>query len=270
MLFISYHSLTLSYVFLDNELVKQKQHSDMALLVSACGFTEPRKFIVINESCDTDGSFLISSLIGQRLRQQSSGIILLCCHQPLKYYEACGRKLGYNLSMSVSKKSLIAIEPLRDAIEAASLKPIESDKLFDDIHEQIKGFRSAGVRHISVIIDDLAFFVNFGCSEAQLIKFGIKMNELTRQNDDLSVILKIGLSDLHQHLASNILDLSDCSIMVERMKSGDFWDVDGKLIIKKIKCDDNFYSSESERTLLYHIGDHNVKLFAPGEHGLKI
>ncbi|KAG5670308.1 hypothetical protein PVAND_000584 [Polypedilum vanderplanki] len=241
----------------------------MALLVSACGFTEPRKFITINESCDTDGSFLISSLIGQRLRQQSSAIILVCCHQSLKYYETCGRKLGYNLSMSISKKSFIAIEPLRDIIEATTLKSIQSDKWFDDVHEKIKDFQNNGVRHISVIIDDVSFFRTFGCSEAQLIKISIKLNDLTRQYDGLSVILKIGLTDLHQHLANNIQDLSDCSITVERMKSGDFWDVDGKLIIKKIKCDNGFYSTESERTLLYHIGDHNVKLIAPGEHGLK-
>jgi hypothetical protein len=241
----------------------------MALLVSACGFTEPRKFITINEACDADGSFLISSLIGQRLRQQSSGILLVCCHQSLKYYEACGKKLGYNLSMSIGKKSFIAIEPLRDVIEDASLRPIEIDGLFEEIHEQIKSFKSAGMKHVSVIIDDMAFFTNVGCTEAQLIKMGMRLNELTRQHEELSVILKIGLADLHQHLASNTHDLSDCSITVEKMKSGDFWDVDGKLIIKKIKCDNGFYSTESERTLLYHIGDHNVKLIAPGEHGLK-
>lgn len=242
----------------------------MALLISACGFTEPRKFVIINENCDTDGSFLISSLIGQRLRQQSSAIVLICCHQSLKFYETCGKKLGYNLIMSLNKKSLVAIEKLRDVSLMTSDPDKMLEQLYNDINSHVNAFKSNGMKNISVIFDDLTFFSNLGCSEKELIKMSMKLHKLTKECNELSVILKVGLSDLHQYLTNNIEDLSDVSITVEKLKSGDFWDVDGKLRIKKIKCENGIYLTESERNILYYVGDHNVKLIAPGEHGLKI
>jgi hypothetical protein len=242
----------------------------MALLISACGFTEPRKFVIINENCDTDGSFLISSLIGQRLRQQSSAIVLICCHQSLKFYETCGKKLGYNLIMSLNKKSLVAIEKLRDVPLMTSDPDRLLEQLYSDINNHVSNFKSNGMKNISVIFDDLSFFTNLGCSEKELIKMSMKLHKLTKECSELSVILKVGLSDLHQYLTNNIEDLSDVSITVEKLKSGDFWDVDGKLRIKKVKCENGIYLTESERNILYYVGDHNVKLIAPGEHGLKI
>jgi len=242
----------------------------MALLISACGFTEPRKFVIINENCDTDGSFLISSLIGQRLRQQSSAIVLICCHQSLKFYETCGKKLGYNLIMSLNKKSLVAIEKLRDVPLMTSDPDKMLEQLYNDINSHVNTFKSNGMKNISVIFDDLTFFSNLGCSEKELIKMSMKLHKLTKECNELSVILKVGLSDLHQYLTNNIEDLSDVSITVEKLKSGDFWDVDGKLRIKKVKCENGIYLTESERNILYYVGDHNVKLIAPGEHGLKI
>lgn len=240
----------------------------MALLVSACGFTEPRKFVIINENCDTDGSFLITSLIGQRLRQQSSGIVLVCCHQSFKYYETCGKKLGYNLIMSVNKKSLVAIERLRDVTELSSNDLL--DELYNEINDNVNIFKSNGMKNISIIFDDLTFFSYFGCAERELITFSTRLYELAIKFNELSITLKLGLSDLHQYLTNHLEDLSDVSITVEKLKSGDFWDVDGKLRIKKMKCENGNYQTESERNLLYYVGDHNVKIIAPGEHGLKI
>ncbi|XP_070492285.1 uncharacterized protein [Chironomus tepperi] len=242
----------------------------MALLISACGFTEPRKFVIINENCDTDGSFLISSLIGQRLRQQSSAIVLICCHQSLKFYETCGKKLGYNLIMSLNKKSLVVIEKLRDVPLMTSDPDNLMEQLYGEINNHVNTFKSNGIKNISVIIDDLTFFTNLGCTEKELIKISMKLHKLTKEYNELSVILKVGLSDLHQYLTNNIEDLSDVSITVEKLKSGDFWDVDGKLRIKKVKCENGIYMTESERNILYYVGDHNVKIIAPGEHGLKI
>lgn len=242
----------------------------MALLISACGFTEPRKFVIINENCDTDGSFLISSLIGQRLRQQSSAIVLICCHQSLKFYETCGKKLGYNLIMSLNKKSLVAIEKLRDVHLMTSNFDELLDQLYAEINSHVKTFKNNGIKNISVIFDDLTFFTNLGCTEKDLIKISMKLHKLTKECNELSVILKVGLSDLHQYLINNIEDLSDVTITIEKLKSGDFWDVDGRLKIKKVKCENGIYMTESERNILYYVGDHNVKIIAPGEHGLKI
>lgn len=240
----------------------------MALLVSACGFTESRKFIIVNENADVDGSFVISSVIGQRLRQQSSGIVLVCCCQSLKFYEACGRKLGYNLSMSVSKKSLLPIEALRDVNNSSSASIL--DDLYEEIHKKVKDLQSNGMKNISIIIDDLTFFMNFTCSEKQLIALGMKLHKLANDNECLSLIMKIGLADLHQYVTNNLEDLADITVTIEKLKSGDFRDVDGKLVIKKTKIENGISIIESERNLLYHVGDHNVKLMAPGEFGLKI
>lgn len=240
----------------------------MALLVSACGFTEPRKLILVKENCDIDGSFLINSLIGQRLRVQSAGIVLVCCHQTMKYYDTCGKKLGYNLSISVGKKSVEIIEALRDF---TTLKGDDlAKKLLDEICKKIKALESEGKKNITVIIDDLTFFTNLGCSEKDLIKISMELHSLAHQKDGISLMLKFGLSDMHKTLANNIEDIADVTLTLERLKSGDFWDVDGKLIIKKINNSGEFPVKESERCLLYFIGDHNVKLTAPGEFGLKV
>jgi Elongation complex protein 6 len=240
----------------------------MALLVSACGFTEPRKFIVIKENHDIEGSFLINSLIGQRLRQQSSGIVLVCCHQTFKYYESCGKKLGYNLSMSVSKNVLQVIEPLRDMTNLTA--DVLMDRVFKEINEKLSNLTSDGKKSVTVIIDDLSFFTNMGCSESDLITTGIRLNQLAQQTNGLSIVLKIGLSDLNQHLSNNIEDFSDVTLTVEKLKSGDFWDVDGKLTIKKTNLQGDVPVMENERSLLYFIADHNVKLTVPGEFGLKM
>lgn len=239
----------------------------MALLVSACGFTEPRKFILIKETHDIDGSFLISSLIGQRLRQQSAGIVLVCCQQTLKYYDTCGKKLGYNLTMSTSKKCIQVIEPLR------TMTDLEPDALMEtllsEVHDKVTALETDGKKNIAIIIDDLAFFTNLGCSERSLIKAGLRLHELTQTNVVTSVALKIGLSDFHSNLTNNLEDVADVILTLEGLRSGNFRDVDGKLIIKKVNSG-NEAEPESERNLLYFVGDHNVKLTAPGEFGLKV
>lgn len=233
-------------------------------LVSACGFSEPRKFILINESVDIDGSFLISTLIGQRIRLQSAGIILVCCQQNFKYYEACGRKLGYNLSMSVNKKCLFAIEPLRNATNGNILQ-----KTFEEIEEKLKIFENDGKKNVTIIVDDLSFFTNLGASENQLIEFGMKLRNISDQNQGISTSIKIGLSDIFTHLSNNLEDYADVVLSLEKLKSGDFKDIDGKLNIKKFSVQNGLPKLENDRTLLFYIGDHNVKLTAPGEFGLK-
>lgn len=240
----------------------------MALLVSACGFTEPRRFIVIKENSDVDGSFLISSLIGQRLRQQNVGLVLVCCQQTFKYYDTCGKKLGYNLSMSVTKKCLHVIEPLREIATLANEALI--DNLLYGISEKLKVLEDEGKQNITIMIDDLTFFTNLECCEKQLIKLGLKLHELTQQKNGLSVAIKIGLSDHHEHLTNNLEDFADVDLTLEKLRSGDFWDVDGKLIIKKSNHQSEVAVKESERSLLYFVGDHAVKLTAPGEFGLKV
>lgn len=240
----------------------------MALLVSACGFTEPKKFIVIKESRDIDGSFLISALIGQRLRQQSAGLVLVCCHQTLKYYDTCGKKLGYNLTMSASKKSLLVIEPLKEMVTLSC--GVMMERLLDTIGEKLKAFEEDRKKNVTIIIDDFSFFTNLGVTEKDLIKAGLKLHDWAQRKDGLSVVLKIGLSDLHQHLSCNLEDYADVDLTIERLKSGDFWDVDGKLFIKKINQQAEMSYVESERSLLYFIADHNVKLSAPGEFGFKM
>lgn len=240
----------------------------MALLVSACGFTEPRKLIVIKEACDIDGSFLINSLIGQRLRLQNAGIIMVCCHQTIKYYDTCGKKLGYNLTMSVAKKTVQVIEPLRDYVALNCEAMME--RLFNEICEKLKALEGEGKKNITIIIDDLSFFTNLGCSQKELVKLGSKLHELTQEKEGVSVLIKMGLSDMNTTLSNNIEDFADVSLGLERLKSGNFWDVDGKLVIRKTTHHADLSTEQSERNLLYYIGDHNVKLSAPGEFGLKV
>lgn len=242
-----------------------------ALLVSACGFNEPKKFTIIKENHDIEGGFLISSLIGQRLRQQNAGIVLICCQQTFKYYDQCGKKLGYNLSMSLSKKCLDVIEPLRELL-ILSQEKYSLVSLMDNIMNRVEQMIAENRKNITIIVDNMEFFTNLDATEKDLIKFGTSLQELSNKRDNISVVLKVGLCDYHHTLSNNLEDLADVVLTVEKLQSGDFWDVDGKLTIRKMnyKNEELINNLESERSLLYFISDHNIKLSAPGEFGLKV
>lgn len=232
-------------------------------ILSACNLTENINYVLIKENADVDGSFLISSLIGQRLKQPNSAVILVAAHQTFDHYNACGMKLGYNLNTSLSKDNLHVIEPMRIILNENELRLYT---LFKNIKAIVAAFVLNEKPNVTIFLDDLHFFTNFGATENEMIKFAHQLNILNKQQQVL-IVLKINLSDLYSYVASNIEDIADVVIDIEKLKSGKFREVDGKLIIKMSK--DNMVMSKS-RIVLYKANDRNIKVFAPGEIGLKV
>ena len=72
-----------------------------AQLLMTCGLTDKRlpALVLIRESTDTDGSFLISSILGQQLKASpQSKIVLVSVHHSYAHYQSVGMRVGYNLT----------------------------------------------------------------------------------------------------------------------------------------------------------------------------
>lgn len=241
-------------------------------LLSACGINEVIKFIFIKENCDVDASFLITSLIGQRIRQQNAAIVLVCAHQSLNYYNLTGMKLGYNLSMAVSKNNVKVIEPMNE-IFTNNLDHYSLQQLSNKLSEHIKELLDENKSQITIILDDLQFFHTYeSSSDNNLIKFANHLENLIEKHPNVSLILKMNLSNLYEIVANNIEDMADICLTVDPLKSGHFKEVDGKINVQKYnkKVENSWNFKETQRNLLYKINDRNIKVFAPGEFGLKL
>lgn len=240
-------------------------------LLSACGISDPIKFIFIKENCDVDASFLITSLIGQRIRQQNSAIILICAHQSFSYYNLTGMKLGYNLNMAMSKNSVRVIEPMQE-MYANNSNQYGFQQLSDKLNEYLKELQDQNKSNVTIILDDVQFFHTCESSyDSGLIKFANNLEQLVINQPNVSIIMKMNLSDLYDVVGNNIEDLADICLTVDPLKSGHFKEVDGKISVQKFntKSDSSWNRKESERSLLYKINDRNIKIYAPGEFGLK-
>jgi hypothetical protein len=240
-------------------------------LLSACGISDSIKFIFVKENSDIDASFLISSLIGQRIKQINSGVVLICAHQTLKYYTLNGMKLGYNLSMAITKNNVKVVEPMNETFKN-NLDDYSLSTLQDQLNEYLEELLRDNKSQITIILDNLQYFHNNVTDDKVLINFAHILSKLTRKHKNLSVILKMNLSDLFETVTNIIEDLADLSLNVEPLKSGNFKDVDGKILVKKFSnpSENSWDPVESESNILYKINDRNIKVFAPGEFGLKV
>lgn len=237
-------------------------------VLSACNLTESINYVFIKENSDVDGSFLISSLIGQRLKQPNSAVVLIATHQTYNHYSSCGMKFGYNLCANLSKNNLHIIEPMKMIL---SNNAFNLSIIFQNIKNIVDDFIMNGKSYVTIFLDNLQYFTIFGATESEMIKFAHQLSFLNKQYGVL-IVLKTNLSDLYAYVATNVEDIADVVIDVEKLKSGMFKEVDGKLIIKKNgqPCKKSILSNFLEKIVLYKSNDRNIRVFAPGEIGLKI
>lgn len=241
----------------------------------ACGLNEQRfpKYTFLREDTNVDGSFLISCILGQRLKIQNTSTLLLCLHHTYQHYSNAGIRLGFNLGAAIDKGNLHVIEPLNDLaenlFESTYLHASQEtllNVLWQKLESQITEILSKK-KSLTIIIDDLSTLINLGASELMVLQFCRQLLNTATKVDaahEISIVTKLNTANLYEHLCSNLEDLADTEIQINKLKSGNFKEVDGRLIVIKANA------RNTPKSMLYKVNERNVKIFAPGEVGIKI
>lgn len=246
-----------------------------ASLLLSCGLNEPvlPRFTFIKEESGADGSFILNCIFSQRLKSQDCGFVFACLHHSLEHYNSAGMRLGYSLNTFKEKSTIRTIEPLLDIFNnyPSSIFMGEdfAEKFWELIQTNVQEVLKTKSKAI-LVIDDLSFLLNMGADTNKVLDLCEKIFELTNEIPNLSVFVKMNTTDVYPVLCNNIDDYSNLEITVERLKSGSFKEVDGKLIITKKFENDLFNNKTEEKTILYKVNDRNVKIFVPGEVGVQI
>lgn len=249
-----------------------------ASVLFACGLNEQKlpSFIHISEESNIDGSFLISSILGQRLRISNAGTLLVCLQHNYQHYFNAGMRLGYNGNIFLGK-TLSVIDPLAEmAKDFLSTKWLGketrvTDLLLADIREQISGNNFTTRINTTIIIDNLAILYNLGATKEDIQQLCHGLVALSQEFENLTIITKMNNCDIYTLDDNNVAKMGSLHIRVVKLKSGVFREVDGKLLIKRFQDEaDNMYDCNyTSKEVLYKVNDRNVKIFNPGEIGLK-
>lgn len=245
----------------------------------ACGLNEQKLpgFVHISEESNVDGSFLISCILGQRLRISNAGTLLVCLQHHYQHYFNAGMRLGYNSNIFLGK-TLNVIDVLSDIagqglnckwLHATSGVNALTEQLVEDIRSQLSN-NYANRSSYTILIDNLSILFNLGASKLQVQQFCQSLADLAKEHENLAVITKLSNSDIHQLTDNNVAKLGQVRIQVLRLKSGVFREVDGKLLIERVLDEGSYDCEETRKEVLYKVNDRNVKIFNPGEIGVKV
>lgn len=237
----------------------------------ACELNEQKlpPFVLIRENSGADASFLIASLIGSCLKHQPNGVVLVCLHHIGHHYTSAAARLGINIGMARDRGRIVISEPLADIGQnALSSKYLIEPKanILDSMLENIKEDAQQQLQtkeNVAIIIDNVVALVDFGCSKNLVLQFCHKL--INFGDNRISIVLKVNTSNLYEDFVMSLEDYASSDFLITKMKSGEFQEVDGKIIYKKRT--EPF--RHTTKTILYKVGDKNIKIFQPGEVGVK-
>ncbi|XP_055587570.1 uncharacterized protein LOC129740014 [Uranotaenia lowii] len=246
-------------------------------LLSTCGLigTDQQPFpavTFIKQNCGTDGSFLVATILGQRLKpapgslnNRDHRVLLIASHHSYSHYSSACLKLTYNLGPARECGQLQVIDTGSELLQNyPRLEPT-----LEQLQARIFAFMDESPKS-TVILDDVSLFLNLGHSENQLIDLVEALVE--KQTPEQQLVIKLNTADLYKVLCANLDDLAQTELQLEPLASGNFREVDGRLSIHRYpgkNHDRLFFVKQLDRSVLYKVNDRNVKLFAPGELGIK-
>uniref|UniRef100_T1GMB6 Elongator complex protein 6 n=1 Tax=Megaselia scalaris TaxID=36166 RepID=T1GMB6_MEGSC len=183
-----------------------------ASLLIACGLQEQKlpKHIHISEESSIDGSFLISSILGQRVRVPNSKTLLVCLHQNFKHYLNAGLRLGYNLQMH-NGKSLTVIDVVNDIgtqpISCKWLADNPTETLYKAICDELAKLQGS----VTVIIDNLEGLMNLGASAQDLYTLCVKLQKFLKESsfESHTLATKLNNCNLFEMTDTNLEHLSE-------------------------------------------------------------
>lgn len=245
-----------------------------ASFLLACGLQEQRlpKHIHISEESNIDGSFIISSILGQRIRFGNNKTLLVCLQNNFKHYLNAGQRLGYNLQMH-NGKSLTVIDIVTD-IGTAPLSSVwlnatsPTETLYKAICDELVKLQGS----VTIIIDNLEGLLNLGSSASDLYAFCIKLHKCLEESslENFTLATKLNNCNVFEVTDANLETLSDLHLRLIKLKSGSFKEVDGRIAVTKSSMEEGTYDHRIySKNVLYKVNEKNIKIFSPGEVGLK-
>lgn len=224
-----------------------------------------------------DGGFLISSILGQRLRTPHVVTTLVGLQHSSQHYVNAGMRLGYNLNLFFNKKFFM-IDALKliqtKKWNAMFLSDMEAvcKKLIEDLRHHLvpTPANDSPGNSFTFIFDNLSILLNLGLSPEGLVRFCQELQTMAMENPGVTIVTKLGTSDVHPVLDNNIAKLADVHLRVIQLKSGAFREVDGKLSVVRDSPDGCCGLMEQQKDILYKVNERNVKIFSPGEVGVKV
>lgn len=251
-------------------------------LLLACGLNEQLwpPLTYIREDTDVDASFLVTCILGQRTKIPNSSTILLSLHHAFQHYALSGQRLGFNLNTARDNGSLLVTEPLQDIADNLFASNVfqKNDvqlvqmwtQLKQQIHEQLKS-----KKYVTIVFDDLSALLNLGSTEKYIILFVRQLVAMATSTfaGRLAIVAKLNTCNLFDHLTNNLEAMADVEIQCNKLKSGSFREVDGRLVSirpTKKEAGQDLVGDRFEKTMLYKVNERFVKIFAPGEVGIQV
>lgn len=237
----------------------------------ACDLNEQKvpKFVLIQENSGADASFLVVSLIGSCLKHQQNGVVLVCLHHISQHYTSAAARLGINIGAARDKNRIVFIEPLAHIGENFLCSQYVSEpeeKVFESLHHSIKENAEQQLtnkENVTIVIDNVTMLLDLGYGMDSVRRFCHRLIHIG--NERISIVLKINTCNLYTDLIRSVEDYANADYHVAKMKSGEFHEVDGKIIYRK--RGDNL--RHTSKTILFKVGDKNIKIFQPGEIGVR-
>lgn len=233
----------------------------------------PHRFLLIEENSKIDGEILISAILGHRLSLESPGVLFVCADHTLQHYESVGNRWAHRIQVHVAKGSLKPFEPLRSIFHEfmdVDGKVDYLERFWANLEQGIHNFVQDGKENVAVIIDNLTFYHDlYEASPGWMIQLCLKLHALTTAIPQLSVVVKVNESEMHEMVCRQVEEYANPVIAVEPFETGLFQEVDGKLVIREKENVDQWVAKESEKTLFFKVSNRDVKVFAPGTVDLK-
>ncbi|XP_052868891.1 uncharacterized protein LOC128274666 [Anopheles cruzii] len=227
---------------------------------------------VIQERTDTDGSFLIATLLTNYLKLSGDNhVLLFATHQNKAHYISACQKLTFNTAAAIESGTLCIVDMLAELYDDCntSCPPSASGaRLLQLISERVASYSK---RNTMVIVDDLGFFTNLHpTGENDVIDFAEDL--LCRSYQAIQhIVVKVNVSECFSRLCAYIGDIAQVAITLEPLASGNFREVDGRLTVSRLAGSGHDLTTlrEHHRTLLYKVCDRQIRTYAPGEPGIK-
>ncbi|XP_049532338.1 uncharacterized protein LOC125949396 [Anopheles darlingi] len=239
---------------------------------------EKPRITLVQERTDTDGSFLIATLLTNYLKlSPRNHVVLFATHQNASHYTSACQKLTFNTSAAIESGQLCIVDVLAqlygdacNACDGGNTPAADGNKLLQSIIERLRVL--SPTQDTLVIVDDLGFFTNLHpTSEDEVIDFAEELLCTTFQAVQ-HIVIKVNISECYRRLCAYVCDLAQVNITLEPLPSGNFREVDGRLTVDRLAPgtdSDLMVLREHHRTLLYKVCDRQIRTFLSGELGIK-
>ncbi|KAL9226984.1 hypothetical protein vseg_002735 [Gypsophila vaccaria] len=240
---------------------------------SSCSVVKKKggSVMVIKDSVETSGAFVIHHLLKRHLTSPHSSFIFFSLSHPFSHYDRILRKLGCNLAAHRDNKRFIFFDLLMLGCSDDNAKGLLIE-LYGKIQKVVDDIASSGgsSKHITIVIDDFSLIeVATKGSFNQSLDFLRYCYTLTSEAGCSLVILThedIYSEEENSRVILQMEYLADILIKAEPLATGLAADVHGQLTVLNKGTDDTSRRGSTNKLQNFHfkIKENGVDCFYPG------